>query len=142
MVSDKPLEKSVSFQGDDVVIKNGVATKPKLIVGGAQSQQQQRQPPFKKRKMSAIAQNGNSFPLPPLKELKAMSITDNTKLISYQRLWGKLGSSPFQAELFRRKLAAGTVSLTGRTRSPIALLKRELVATSAGATTAPFPHQG
>jgi hypothetical protein len=132
MVAEKPLgqKASVSFQNDNVVEK----MKPMV----------KRQPPFKKRKISAMSHQGNSFPLPSLKDKRKEDDSNNNKdpttttaLISYQRLWGKLGNSRFQDELFRRKLAAGTVSLTGRTRSPIVLLKRETMLGSSPSPSSP-----
>jgi hypothetical protein len=79
--------------------------------------------PTKKPRKRRLSAKSNAFPLPSATRTES-KLQLNSKLTSFQRLWSKLEKTDMRDELFRRRLNAGSVPLTGRTKSAILQSKR------------------
>jgi hypothetical protein len=91
--------------------------------------------PPSKRKKKRLTPKGNSWSLPAVRGVKAISssavpgvhnISNNNpmKLLSFSKCWHKLSDGDMRVEIFRRKLHRGEVPITGKTKSAILLSQR------------------
>lgn len=85
-----------------------------------------------KRKRRRLTVKGNSFLLPAIKASSkppTVPITTATagisKLQSYSKMWNQLGDSKMREEIFRRRLHQGRIPLTGKTKSPIVMARKQ-----------------